>query len=236
MGQKRKTVISQYKGRLTAEQIASGMNLAMENARRLAEDAQILLERGRHASAASLAVLAIEESGKTSVLRALALARDDQELRDTWKDYRTHTAKNSSWILADLVRKGARTLDELAPIVDTSSDHPEVLDTVKQLGFYTDCVGGGRWSSPSEVITAEFATGLVALSKIFLSERPVPTEEVELWIKHLQPVWRGPMDWMKTATLNWQAEMREKGLAKDDGWEAFLRGTQTSTESENGQS
>lgn len=104
-----------YKGRLTAEQIAEGMTAAVENAVRLAGDAEVLLAHGSFATAASLAALAIEEAGKDSILRALAVARTDEEVLGCWKSYRSHTRKNSAWILPDLFASGAHPSDILLP-------------------------------------------------------------------------------------------------------------------------
>ena len=68
--------LRQYNGSLTPHQIADGMNYARRNARRLAEDAKLLLDGKRFASAFSLGILSIEESGKTNILRSLAIAKD----------------------------------------------------------------------------------------------------------------------------------------------------------------
>jgi AbiV family abortive infection protein len=70
------------------------MNCANSNAERLLNDAELLYENGRYASAVGLAVLAVEEAGKEAMLRSLALARNANELKEAWRDYRTHTSKN----------------------------------------------------------------------------------------------------------------------------------------------
>ena len=90
-----KTKLDAYKGRLDATQIAAGMNAARQNAQRLADDARMLLEACRYPSAASLAILSIEEAGKVSILRRLAVAKDDAEAVSCWRDYRSHTKKTS---------------------------------------------------------------------------------------------------------------------------------------------
>ena len=113
-----------FKGKLTPAQVAEGINATRENARRLAKDAQLLLEAERYPTAASIAALAIEESGKESILRGMVLARDDKEVAQDWRDYRAHTKKNAAWILPDLAAKGARTLEDLRPMFDQSSLHP----------------------------------------------------------------------------------------------------------------
>jgi hypothetical protein len=85
--------LKQFRGRLTNAQIAQGMTAAMMNAWRLASDASILLESKRFPSAASLAVLSIEESGKSSILRAMSVARTEKEVTDLWRDFRSHRVK-----------------------------------------------------------------------------------------------------------------------------------------------
>ena len=41
----------------------------------------------------------------------------------------------------------------------------------------------------------------------------VSVRELELWVKHLGPVWNKNPDWMKQALVNWYAEMQTEGLA-----------------------
>src|SRR5882724_4716347 len=102
----------QFKGRLSAGGIAAGINAARRNASRLACDARLLLTQKRFPSACALAVLAIEEAGKASVLREIALARSDEELKDAWRQYRSHTSKNRMWPIVEFVAGGARKLGD----------------------------------------------------------------------------------------------------------------------------
>jgi len=223
-----KEKLDQYRGKLTPEQIAAGMNAAAQNSQRLVADADALLKAGRYPSAASLAILSIEESGKVSILRGLALAKTAEQLKEAWKDYRSHRSKNFAWIMPDLVARGARTLDQVLPTVDPYSEHPRVLDGVKQLGFYTDRLGDANWSTPSEAIGKELAARLVGTAKALARAREITPKEMELWIEHLGPVWKGPMAWMKTALLEWHSAMREAGIEVKGDMEAFVRGTSTS--------
>ncbi|HXS73708.1 MAG TPA: AbiV family abortive infection protein, partial [Rhodanobacteraceae bacterium] len=177
--------LNAYRGKLTAAQIAEGMNAALENARRLAADAERLLNIGSFPSAASLAALAIEEAGKISILRALSLARSQTELNDAWKDYRSHTMKNRAWIMPQLVAAGARKLEDLRVLFDESSNHPYVLDQLKQLGFYTDCLGKALWSKPSDVIDEHLASSLVHVSKLLSQGSKHSQREIELWMEHV---------------------------------------------------
>jgi AbiV family abortive infection protein len=218
--------LNQYKGQLSASQVAEGMNAASRNAKRLSEDAELLLEKERYPSAASLAILSIEESGKLSILRELTLARNEKELKEAWKGYRSHTKKNVTWVLPDLVKAGARKLEDFRPIFEEDAEHPYVLDYIKQIGFYTDCLGDAHWSIPEEIVDKGLAKMLVGLSKIFASNKEITEKEIELWIKHLGPVWKKNMAWMKHALENWYDEMQESGLAPDgiNAMREFIKG------------
>jgi AbiV family abortive infection protein len=125
--------LPQFRGTLGAQQVADGMNAAYRNAKRLVDDARLLFDAGRFPSAASLAVLAIEEAGKASILRRLACAPDQDTARQAWREYRSHTAKNVQWLLPQFVAAGARRLDDFAGLFDESSHHPALLDQVKQI-------------------------------------------------------------------------------------------------------
>ncbi len=208
--------LNQYKGPLTSEEIAAGMNVASRNAARLVQDAETLLDAGRPPSAAALAILSVEESGKVTLLRWLALAETDEDIREAWRAYRSHTKKNVAWIAPELFAKGARSLDDLAPVVDDSSDHPGMLDRVKQIAFYTDCLDDRRWSEPAAAIEHNAAEALVRIARLFAKEREITAREIELWTKHLRPVWKGEMAWMKRALENWHQAMNDEGLAHDD--------------------
>ena len=220
-----KRKLDSYKGKLTPQQIADGMNAALENAKRLVEDAKTLLNAGRFPTAASLAILSIEESGKLPILRSLALARNDGEIKETWKEYRSHTKKNTMWLLPQLVAQGARKLDDMRQLFDESSEHPYLLDQIKQIGFYTDCLGQANWSKPAHVIEENLSKAIVQVAEIMASNREITVIEIELWVKHIKPVWKKNLSWMKQALLNWHDEMKEKGLIKEDenAMERFVR-------------
>ena len=80
--------LPQYRDALSLEQIAEGMNRALANASRLADDAQALFDQRRIPSAIALSILSIEESGKVSILRQISLADDLKELH-----IRSHTSQ-----------------------------------------------------------------------------------------------------------------------------------------------
>jgi AbiV family abortive infection protein len=208
--------LDQYRGWLSPSQIAEGMNVAAANARRLCADAKVLLGAKRYPTALSLAVISIEESGKLTILRELALARDQHELVQAWREYRSHVSKNVMWPFLDLFRQGARRLSDFRSLFASDSEHPRLLDSVKQVGFYTDCLGKGHWSLPADVIEADFAQAIVTVAELLTPKRDVTSREVELWVKYLRPAWKENLELMEAAVAAWHREMCAEGLIDGD--------------------
>lgn len=204
-----------YRGPLSATQIAAGINAANSNALRLAEDAELLLNSGRVPSAASLAALSIEEAGKVSILRQLSTASSREEVAQAWKNYRSHTQKNVHWLLPSLVAKGARKLDDLQPLFEKDAEHPFLLDQLKQLGFYTDCLGNQHWSIPLEVVQEELARNLIQTAKLLAKKREVTVKEIELWVQYVGAAPKGDLNENKKALVDWYAAMQVAGLHPD---------------------
>ena len=208
--------LPRFRGQLTPSQIAIGMNAASRNARRLVDDAKLLLEHGRFPTALSIAALSIEEAGKVSVLRRLAFAPDEKVRKRAWRDYRSHRSKNTAWILPDLAAKGARSLDALRLATDPSGTHSLLLDQLKQLGLYTDCPGPRTWTEPMKVIDEALARQFVSIADLLAPEKTVTSREMELWVEHMQLVYGAPLHEMKAALIRWYAAIREEGLSTDD--------------------
>ena len=136
------------------------------------------------------------------MLRELACANNKARLNAAWRRYNDHREKNAQWILLELAAKGARTLKDLSPIFDRQSDHPDVLNVVKQLGFYSDCYGDAHWSEPHEVIDEQLARSIVLVAKVLVPKHEVSEREVELWVLHVGPHWGMPT--MKDAAYEFQ--------------------------------
>ena len=207
--------LNSYKGRLTPAQIAEGINFARHNSIRLLEDARILYEKDRYPSAAALAILSIEESGKRSILREISLVKSDKELNNTWKDYRSHIKKNVQWRLFDMVKQGARKLEDFKPMFDPSAQHPYLLDNIKQLSIYTDCLGQAHWSSPSETLDKDFVKDLIFIAEALSLGHDVTVKEIELWVKHLKDA-APSFASQKEAVLHWYYDMEINGLLPSD--------------------
>jgi len=188
------------------------MNAATRNAKRLAEDAELLLENDRYASAVAPAVLSIEESGKLSILRLISSAQTSQEAKQRWREYRSHTKKNAMGAFLDLFAQGARRLGDFEPLFMPDAEHTHLFDQLKQIAIYSDCLGDSHWSEPCEVIDKALARNLVAVARLLAREHEVTSLEIELWIKHVAPYLTGSREAAETALESWYAEMQRHQL------------------------
>jgi AbiV family abortive infection protein len=211
--------LQQYKGRLTPAQAVIGMNAAAETAHRLYEDAQRLYDTGSFGTAASLAALSIEESGKISIVRWIACCQSDEEAARVWPYYRDHKSKSVMWIIADLVRSGAQFWGDFDSMFDRKSDHTAVLNSVKQLGFYSDCLGKGNWTKPWEAISEAVTTELLLIARILATERVYSIREVELWV---EIVGNATEDrWSDKHIRSFYVAMEKEGLGNMSASEVF---------------
>ena len=117
-------------------------------------------------------------------------------------------------------------MESLRLATDPSSRHTALLDKVKQLGFYTDCLGNVNWSEPDKVIEEKLANKLVSIADLFAKSNAVTIKEIELWQEFMKPVYGAPLEQMKAALLQWYAAMEENGLWENDGISvnAFVNG------------
>lgn len=212
-----------YGGELSPVEIADGIAAAQSNASRLIADAKLLADAGRFPSATVLAILAIEERGKAIILKRLAIVPADK-LKETWRDYRSHRAKNAGWAMPVLLAEGARTMTDFAPLVDKKADHAAMLDALKQVALYTDCLGEKHWSKPEEVIESDLARVLIEIAERMMGDRTVTVREVELWREIVAPHYAKPE--MAEAVIRCEEALKKEGL-KDTAIEelrAFMEG------------
>jgi AbiV family abortive infection protein len=203
-----------YNQRLTPKKAAEGIKTILKNARSLLSDAQLLFDNNKYERATVLAILAIEEFGKVPIIRSILLENDQKELNKEWKRFRSHYEKNWGLAVSDYVTHNSNNIEDFRPIFE-NNDYGKVFDQLKQLGIYTDLFKNGNWSSPDKVITIEIATSILTSAKSFAGkgEQAMTTEqELELWIKHLKPVWKKDMLEMKQALINCYDEAESLGV------------------------
>ena len=126
-----------------------------------------------------------------------------------------------------MVAGGARDLESLRLATQSDAEHTALLNNVKQIGLYSDCLGNVHWSEPDKVIDRGLAQMLVNIADLFARKEAITPEEIELWIAHLGPAYGAPLETMKEALLNWCRAMNEAGLLKEDETDVkeFVMGT-----------
>jgi hypothetical protein len=104
-----------------------------------------------------------------------------------------------------------------------------VLDDLKQLCLYTDCIGAGKWITPLLVSAVEIAPYLLIMARVLANGSRVSEKELELWRQHLLPVKHASFEDNKRAVARWYADMRAHGLsaATEEEIESFLRSMKT---------
>ncbi|SRR5258708_10079275 len=205
-----------WRGPLTPAGAAEGINAAYRNARRLLSDAEKLFITGSFPTATALAVLAIEEYGKPAIIHRILLAKTDRARREHWREYTSHTAKNTPWVVPNLIKAGAKTVDDFRPLFDETSLHRFVLDDFKQWGFYTEC-RGAEWSEPARTITGENCRETLDTARTLLSTvRNYTAEQMQCYVKHCSPVWTeraedADTNAIREAMKNYATECQQRG-------------------------
>jgi AbiV family abortive infection protein len=127
-----------------------GCRLSIENAKRLAEDAEILKQNGRRASAFALSLDAWEELGKAALLFVYFKQKQDISEREWLRVFCNHREKRAAYVeSADILYESGvpksvgQLKDDLSKIAKESSDW---FDLEREVGVYVDWVG--NWRSP----------------------------------------------------------------------------------------
>jgi AbiV family abortive infection protein len=136
-----------WRGPLTPALAANGINAAIRNARRLLNDATTLYNIGGFPSATALGILAIEEYGKVNIIHQILLAKTDSARRKVWREYTSHTAKNTAWVMPNLVKPGARSVDDFRMLFERERS-TSTSSTTLSSGVCTRSAGEQRGQNP----------------------------------------------------------------------------------------
>ena len=156
-----------YRAALNDEQILEGMKSISLNARELLDDARFLFDGGRHARAAALAILSLEENFKKLSLLVHPLIRDDPKgRREFWRAYANHRVKSGTpatfpFMLGEIGEEERAAL---------TKELERWADALKQRGLYADCYRQGaglRWAVPSRDVGEEEARTAIRLAEEF---------------------------------------------------------------------
>jgi AbiV family abortive infection protein len=205
----------QYNQRLTPIKAAEGIKVIMENSLSLLSDAILLFENNRFERAFTLSILSIEESGKIPILRSILLEDNQKELNKLWKNFRTHTEKNWALFFLKIPVDESTKLEDFKALFDNTNNQGQEFENLKQLSIYTELFKNSNWHSPKNLISEKLAKNTLNTTKLFVNDNlsAMTTEpELELWIKHLKPVWKSDMNLMKDALKNCYKEAEQLGV------------------------
>jgi AbiV family abortive infection protein len=126
---------------------------AVRNVRRLLDDADLLLKRGRWPSAYSLAVLAFEEGGKAWMC-IIAMVPDDVWPEWPYGDLITpHVDKlMAAHVMAHMLASATSGRDMIADLADVGENLQELAcehNHAKQRGLYADLLDDTVWEACS---------------------------------------------------------------------------------------
>ncbi len=130
------------------------------------------------------------------------------------------------WISPELASKECKSLESLRLATDPSAEHTGILDQLKQVSLYTDCLGDKHWSEPDDVIDSDLAKSIVAIAKLLAKGDEIEVTEIELWIEHVRPSYGRPLPEMKDTLKQWWQAMHVHGLKVNelDSFEQFVDG------------
>ena len=195
--------LNRYNGKLSLQQIVEGINIVMNNARNLYLDAVLLLENGRFPRAASLAILSLEECGKATILRMMALTDNQNEIDTLWKDFSRHHSKNVPAAFVNRLLAGDRSIVEIRSSLNNKPGECHLIDQLKQMGFYVDCDANIHWLIPSEQVNESIARHYVSMAGGMSNLPETTIEDIELLIKHLKPASGQDEEVKKRALVTW---------------------------------
>jgi AbiV family abortive infection protein len=203
-----------YNKKLTPKLAAEGIKIILENSKSLLNDAELLYSSNRFERAVAIAIIAIEESGKLPIIRIILLEDEEKELRKEWKKFRTHTEKNWGLLFTKIPAQSFKKLDDFKVFFD-GSNSTKGFDFLKQFSLYTELLHNTVWQSPSNVVTKELAKSIIETAKLFVGKELIAmsTEpELELWVKHLKPVWKKSLTEKKKALAECYQEAENLGV------------------------
>jgi hypothetical protein len=125
-------------------------------------------------------------------------------------------ARTSCGIFLPLLPPGARKLEDFRPLFHEGAEHPYLLDMLKQIAFYTDCLGNAHWSVPSEAIDETLTQSIVQTAKLLAGSPDCTAKEMELRIEHTAPAFATKeATFLKQSLVSWYQAMHAHGLASD---------------------
>jgi len=152
---------------LSLSEIESLRSLALQNAKDLLEEAELLFEHQRFARTYTLAHLSSEELAKLPILAAHGV-RLIQGKSISWKkldkDLTSHATKLKGLLLVDLIGTGKDPSSRNIKIHDDTLSRVQLFNTLKNTSLYSG-IYQGELFRPNAVFTRKLAEQALTVSK-----------------------------------------------------------------------
>lgn len=211
--------LKEHRGPLTSDQVAKGISTARTNAADLYKAAEVLLQAGHSAPAAALAILACEETYKEMILYNLLLADSDEEVKNCWREFRSHAVKqtvlNGVQVLSSIDFAGGG-VEKVLQAINAELQRRVPVEIRKQLLLYSNCLSGPKWTLPRDQITIDEAKKLLDAARQALEAgQAFTTAELNLHKKYLKGIRTKspPQRWLAAEGL--LDELAKNGLPED---------------------
>lgn len=146
---------------ITWMQALEGSRFSLENAKRLADDAQVLRQNQRFQSAFALSLTAWEEFGKAVLLFRYWKQKHNVDENEWFKVLRNHKMKRVAYvkntdILYEKEGRPPKSVEDMRKQLEKASkEMAEHFNLEREIGVYVDWLG--RWRSPSRLSTQLFS-------------------------------------------------------------------------------
>ena len=145
--------MAKYRSYLSLKQIAEGIDLCVENARDLLEDAVVLKNASRYPRALTCVLVAREELAKIRVFLAMAKVHPKEQWhwRDLWNAFRDHELKAAHAAMDDVPDKLRDSFHNIFDAFDLAIQVAPMYVVLREASLYADFSQPEGWTSPSKI-------------------------------------------------------------------------------------
>lgn len=178
----------EYRGKLTIDQAAEGIEKVIENAEDLLDDSLILFKASKFPRSISLAIMAVEEVSKIEIIKKILLSNGVEG--KIWKEFKNHKTKNHTWYFPVLKKFSVSNYD-VKHFVGVQSDWVKRINDLKNYTLYLNAnrINGGsdfEWNLPKTLIQKDFCgMFIVAAIEVVKDDRITwDSNSLGIFIKH----------------------------------------------------
>lgn len=207
----------EYRGKLTIDQAAEGIQKVIENAEDLLDDSLILFKASKFPRAISLAIMAVEEVSKIEIIKKILLANGIEGR--IWKEFKNHKTKNHTWYFP-VLKKFSVANNDVKHFVGAKSNWVKRIDDLKNQTLYLNANRKNdgldfEWNLPKTLVQKDFCgMFLVAAIEVVNDDRITwDSDSLEIFTRH----WKLIDDEIRCEKpVLFYKELRDLGMISED--------------------